>query len=76
MPDDAELNLSIPRWMISRVREARSAVEEALAAFDDVQDRGHQNAAERTHKAAEEERARAEAMLLREVLARASKVGA
>ena len=75
MPDDEEVSLAVPRWMIARVRSARTALERADAAFDDVRDRGERLAAEGERASADEEMRRAEAMLLREVLARASRQG-
>jgi hypothetical protein len=62
--------------MIARVRTARVALERADAAFSEVSDRGERLAAEGQRASADEELRRAEAMLLREVLARASKLGA
>jgi hypothetical protein len=75
MSDDEEVSLAVPRWMIARVRAARVALERADAAFADVSDRGERLAAEAERASADEETRRAEAMLLREVLALASKQG-
>ncbi len=76
MPDDDAVTLAIPRWVVSRVRAARRALVDAEGAFHQVRDRGERLEAEGRHAAAAEEVARAEAMLVREVLALASKQGA
>jgi hypothetical protein len=73
--DDSEVTIGVPSWMIRRVRTAKAAIESADAEIATANDRGERLAAEGHAEEAREELERAREMLVREVLARASRLG-